>query len=159
MTIGDSLGPDGRRPELYGVEGWLGFLCVTLLLLTPLGLLIEIVSELVNLNRGADPVDTAIGIGAGIAITAFAVFTGLGLLRIRPNALRVAKIYFWVSLGLGLIVILALVFTPGTTMMEGVQTVRWTGGSAAWLAYLYLSRRVRNTYSRARAEELSEAFR
>ena len=42
MTLGDALGPGGKQPELYGIGGWLAFLCVTLLFLTPAAAAIEV---------------------------------------------------------------------------------------------------------------------
>lgn len=53
MTIGDSLGPEGKRPELYGIGGWLAFLCVSLVLLTPMAALMRVVGIL--LNRNGEP--------------------------------------------------------------------------------------------------------
>jgi hypothetical protein len=64
-----------RKPELHGVGGWLTFLCVSLLLLTPGGAGIEMLAQNVDLT------DKAAIVAADIALGAFSIFTGVGLVR------------------------------------------------------------------------------
>jgi hypothetical protein len=76
------------------------------------------------------------------------------------NALRIAKWYFFVSIGLASLAPAAFLLAPEeATASETVSMVRWLLGSAAWLAYLYRSERVRNTYSRVHTESTAEVFR
>ena len=42
MTMGPLVKPDGQGPELYGVRGWLLFLCIVLMVFVPIGVLIEL---------------------------------------------------------------------------------------------------------------------
>jgi len=103
------------------------------------------------------PAQKAVGVGLDIALAGYAIFVGISLSRMRPNALRIAKIFFFVTLALWLLIgaSAALVSEVATA----IQSARQLIVSTAWLAYLYRSERVRNTYSRARIEEVSEAFR
>jgi len=98
MTLGDALGPQGKRPELYGIGGWLAFLCVTLLILTPIALVTELIVTLAA--QTMDAAEKGFIIAVDIAVGAFTVFTGLGLVRTWRNALRIAKWYFFISIGL-----------------------------------------------------------
>jgi uncharacterized protein DUF2569 len=160
MTLGDSLGPDGRRAELYGIGGWLAFLCVTLLIFTPLGLVFEIAQMVIVSGRAALTPEVIFGMVFGVVITAFAVYTGLGLVQMWRNALRTAKWFFFINVGFGALAFAGFMLeAEGTGPSEFIAVVRWFFGSIAWLVYLYRSERVRNTYSQARAEEVSEAFR
>jgi hypothetical protein len=157
MTMGDTR--DGK-PELYGVGGWLAFLCVSLLILTPLGLLLELVQTVLVFNRSAPTPETVFGIAFGIILAAFAVFAGLGLLRIWRNAVRTAKWYFFINAGFGALAFAGFMVEPeGTGPSEFIAVVRWFIGSIAWLAYLYRSERVRNTYGQNTARDAAEVFR
>ena len=158
MTLGDALGPGGKRPELYGIGGWLAFLCVTLLILTPIALLTELVIALTT--PGMDPTEKGFIIAVDLVVGAFTVVTGLGLVRMWRNALRIAKWYFFISIGLASLATAAFALQPEeATASETVSMVRWLIGSGAWLAYLYRSERVRETYAAARADEAAEVFR
>jgi len=155
MTLGDSLGPHGKRPELSGIGGWLAFLCVSLLFLTPLGVALDIIRTVPDPQMS--PVEKGIGISLDIALGGFAILTGISLSRVRPNALRVAKIFFFVTLTFWLLVAAsAALLSDGITASLSVRSIVV---SAAWLAYLYRSQRVRNTYSRVGAESAAEVFR
>src|SRR5262245_43985702 len=101
MTLGDTLGPEGGRPELYGIGGWLAFLCVTLLILTPLALAAELFVTLITPNVGL--VEKGFIVAVDLAVGGFTMFTGLGLVRMWRNAVRTAKIYFFVSIGLSIL--------------------------------------------------------
>jgi hypothetical protein len=78
-------------------------------------------------------------------------------MRIWPTALRVAKAVCFVDfvLALGDCVSAFLDDNPAGTKV-GISSSILHG---ALLAYLYLSDRVRNTYSRAKLEAVSEEFR
>ena len=160
MTIGDSLGPEGKRPELDGVGGWLAFLCVSLLFLTPISVLWGIVVPLTSLNDGAPLDEIGIDIVAGVAIAAFAIFAGIGLVRLWANAVRIAKWYFFITAGLGLLAVTAVVSEPEVfAPAEVVIFVCWLGASLAGLTYLYRSERVRNTYGKNTVRDAAEVFR
>jgi hypothetical protein len=63
-----------------------------------------------------------------------------------------AKIFFCIRIGLGLLILLQGLSSSVLLMV---------GPPAAWLAYLFKSERVRNTYSssRLRSENVSDVFR
>ena len=157
MTLGDTLGPDGKQPELYGIGGWLAFLCVSLLILTPLALAAELFVTVMAPNFGM--AEKSFIVAVDLAVGTFTVFTGLGLVRRWQNAVRTAKWYFGISIALSL---------PGTAMFlltseaaatsEAISIMRWLIGSTAWLLYLYRSERVRNTYAGQHAESAAEVF-
>jgi len=154
MTIGDSLGPEGKRPKLYGVGGWLAFLCVSLVLLTPMAALMRVVGIL--RNRNGEPFELIFEAVFVVTIAAFAMVTGVGLVQIWRKALRLAKVYLFVNLALGLLDTIALAEVGGFSLAQSVyQNVVIT----AWIAYLYRSERVRNTYARGTAQEAAEVFR
>jgi hypothetical protein len=156
MTLGDALGPEGKRPALYGIGGWLAFLCVTLLFLTPAAVLIQLTRTV--LVSDLDPMELGFEIGLDVAFAAFAVFAGIGLVRMWPKALRNARLYYSVNLALGLL-LPVFGFVPPSGAAEVMLGLRVAGVSTAWLLYLYLSERVQNTYSTAHAQTVSDVFR
>lgn len=156
MTMGEIR---DRKPDLYGVRGWLAFLCVTLLIFTPLGLLIEMAQMLIGTSRTAMTPDILIGIAFGVAITAFAVYAGLGLVRMWRNAVRAAKWFFFISAGLGALPLAGVMFEVEASPTELMAAVRWFFGSIAWLLYLYRSERVRNTYGGDTIRDAADVFR
>jgi len=152
MTIGDSLGPEGKRSDLEGVRGWLAFLCVSLMFLTPLGVLVEIVNVLTSATANL------IGVGLDIAMAGFAIFAGVSLVQMRRYAVRMAKIYFFITLAFDLMAVLAI-FVQEVTPPQEFYILRTTFATIAWILYLYRSERVRVTYGRATATNVSEVFR
>ena len=156
MTIGDALGTEGKRPELYGVGGWLTFLCVSLLIFTPLAAIREIATTLIN--QSMDSIGKAFALGFVIFILGFAVFSGIGLVRLWPRAVVVAKGYFFFGLAMGLLMMLAVVMGEASAVdtINGLQSI---AVSAAWLGYLFRSERVRNTYGKNSVRDAAEVFR
>src|SRR5262249_37287514 len=79
-------------------------------------------------------------------LTAFGVYAGIGLWRIRPGAVDVAKRYLWCFLGYHVI----CVFTILLYKLEAVDakfTVRGISHFAIWYLYLTWSKRVKATYA------------
>ena len=154
MTIGDSLGPEGKRSDLEGVHGWLAFLCVSLIFLTPLGALVEIGTLLTS----GTSTENLIGVGLDVVSSGFAIFVGVSLVQIRSYAVRAAKIFFFITLALDLLAMLSI-FEPDATPQQVFYIVRTTFTTTAWILYLYRSERVRVTYGRTTATNISEVFR
>ena len=153
MTMGEAR---DSRPELSGVGGWLAFLCVSLLLFTPLSAIREIAGVL--MDQSMEPVEKTFVIGfVGVAL-GFAVLSGIGLVRLWPQAVVVAKGYFFFSLATGLLILLSAVLggVSPADFVIGLQTI---AVSAVWLGYLYRSERVRNTYGRNTVSDAAEVFR
>ena len=153
MTMGDTR---DRNPELQGVGGWLAFLCVSLLLFAPLSAVREIGTTL--MDQTMEPYDKALMVALTIAAAGFAVFTGLGLVQVWRKALLIAKVYYFVNLALGLLIGLGALLAEGTAE-DAALSVSLTLVSAAWLAYLYRSERVRNTYGKNTVRDAAEVFR
>lgn len=139
------------KDEPKGVRGWLLFLCIILLYLTPAGGLLTIIRTLLTL-RALPPGDkhglVLVDLVATVFLIALAIAAGLALRRARPGADRVAKVFLIFSFAYGLLSWLAVQRTfdlefgdPGTVrpLVPMVMT-------AVWYAYLVRSRRVRNTY-------------
>jgi hypothetical protein len=153
MTMGEMR---DRNPELHGVGGWLAFLCVNLVFLTPAAHIIEITQQLLVSN--GEPYDRALGIAFDIGMGAFAVVTGSGLIQVWRNAVRLAKTYYFVNLGLGLLVGLSA-FLPDGPAQNAILGAWLCIISAAWLGYLYRSERVRSTYGKNTVRDAAEVFR
>ena len=157
MTMGEIR---DSKPELYGVGGWLAFLCVSLLILTPAGLLFELVRIMLVAGPGVFTPEVIFGIAFAVILTAFAVYTGLGLLWMWRGAVRTAKWFFFINAGFGALAFAGYMLEPeGTGPSEFIQVMRWFFGSIAWIAYLYRSERVRNTYGKNTLREAAEVFR
>jgi hypothetical protein len=154
MTIGDSLGPDGRRPEFYGVRGWLLFLCIIMMVILPLQMVLIAIAAF-----GASEPSV---LGGGFLTLLFAVngvgfVAGVLLYRENPLGLRLAKIWFAFRILLtGGIALL----NPAATLTEfPIEALFSVAIPSAWLIYLYRSERVWNTYSRVHAESAAEVFK
>src|SRR5882762_6324634 len=97
MTFGHFVKPDGRPPELYGVRGWLLFLCVVLMVFVPIGVLIVIElwsvwqrPSLTSAAQSAVMVTTVVD----IAVAGLAIAAGSFLYRMRPIGVRLAQLFF-----------------------------------------------------------------
>jgi hypothetical protein len=149
MTLGDALGPGGR-PELYGVRGWLLFLCIVLMVFLPLRVVLFLWVIVASAN---DP--NFLGLGSLLfilAVLSLGAVAGVLLYRERPLGLILAKIFFAIQLAFAAVALIGSLTTRVSTLVE-------VFASAAWLAYLFRSERVRNTYSNVRAEAVSDVFR
>ncbi|SRR6267154_157471 len=151
MTLGDS---HDRSPELSGIGGWLGFLCFSLMYLSPAGVLINLAINWRMLTAGAGPV---IGQLLSIGLAGFGVFVAIRLNQIHPGAVRLAKMYFITITVLDLISALVIITIPGNAQ-HALAIFSGLAGSGAWLAYLFRSKRVQNTYAPAAAEKVSDVF-
>jgi|SRR5258706_13406741 len=151
MTLGDALGPGGKQTDLTGVRGWLLFLCITLMVLDPIGAALLSWSLWLAVQQRPNLV-----VGAIVAAVAIIPWNCLGLIagvflyRERPAGVRLAKICFGGRLLLGLLI----------ALVSPLTGLAFAGPSFAWLVYLYRSERVRATYSRAPARsKVAEVFR
>ena len=153
MTMDDAR---DSKPELYGMGGWLAFLCVSLLLFAPLTAIQEVARVLID--QTMEPVDKVFAIGFVIVALGFAVFAGIGLGRMWRRALIVAKGYFFLGLSTGLLITLSALLGEASAADTaiGVQTF---AVSAAWLGYLFRSERVRNTYGENTVRDAAEVFK
>ena len=152
-----------QRTDLYGVRGWLLLLCLYLMIAMPLIALLGTIGALQRAIAAPTLQGALLSeIALEIAFAAFAAFAGWALYRMRPNAVKVAKAYFIIMLtlsnfGLAILVVTALVISRNQdnallNTLQGpaaVASIRQVILSAAWLAYLLRSKRVRATYPKA----------
>lgn len=145
---------DRRQPG-----GWLLLLCIALTIAGPA----STAYTLVTAARDASPyfaqfpglrtvtiVDAVLSMG----LMAFSVYAGLLLWRVRPGALRIARLYFLAFLGYHVIAA-ALPFmaglpaeaNPAMISVVGWSTARSAVYFAVWYTYLARSKRVAETYA------------
>ena len=155
MTMGEAR---DQKSELSGVGGWLAFLCITLLVLTPLSMLVQIIAVLSVPN--ADTLDQTVGLGLGIGLGGFAAFAGYCLVRLRPNAVLITKAYLFVNMGFWVLIGLSAMLVPeAAAELSPRDIAQPIIVSSAWLAYLYRSERVRNTYAKSSVQDAADVFR
>jgi hypothetical protein len=145
MTLGDSLGPQGKQPELHGVRGWLLFLCITLIVFVPFRMAL-FVWVFVRTPDIAATLPVLIGT---IALDGFGTISGVLLYRERPLGVLLVKIFFGLRIVLGIPVVLQ---SPALGLAFMI-------GPVAWTIYLFRSERVRNTYGKNTARDTAEVFR
>jgi len=142
-----------------GVGGWLLFFIVTLVLLKPLFQCAALLESRSQWGRLYDAypgvrIVNSINQAISVALACISIFAGLGLLRIWPQAVRVAKVYLGV-LALGTILSLFLPLYAG--LPEHFNTAIWQHipvemfkalvYPTAWYLYLTKSKRVATTYA------------
>ena len=146
----------------YGVGGWLLFLCVIMVIISPIRSAYSLVTayvEVLSLMKDfpglifVTIVDTIFS----VALVGFGIYAGLALWRIRPGAVRTAKAYFIFFLIYSIFASFLPFFAglPEASneylLAEMPKTI--LGGLiyfCIWFAYLSVSKRVKATYPEAR---------
>jgi hypothetical protein len=141
--------------RLRGTGGWLLLFCIGTAILSPLELLAEAIL------RPLGPLDIAILRPLGllnVALTALAIYTGVALWRVRPNALGLVKAYF-----ISLVCWAVLEVISGLSAQQSAQISyinyevagREVAGGVAqiitvviWWFYFKKSKRVKATFGR-----------
>jgi hypothetical protein len=128
-----------------GVRGWLALLCVLLLVWQPISLGLVASTQLEALPVRGAPL--AIFLFLRLLVTASGIAAGLALLAERPSAPAMAKASLFASAGMDVFVYSTSYFpsnrVPGDAPIVLVLSLAY---HAVWLAYLFRSKRVRNTY-------------
>jgi hypothetical protein len=144
IQSGSRSRPDANR-DPSPVGGWLGLLCRVLVLWQPLSLALIASSALNSLSVRGVPL--ALVIVGRLFVAAFGVAAGLSLQRRRPAAVTMARASLVLSAVADVFVYTTPYFPnnrpPGDTTLILTGSLLWY---AAWLLYLWRSRRVRNTY-------------
>ena len=144
--------------ELKGVRGWLLFLCVTLTVLDPSAVLINlfIVADAAKpyftRNPGFFRLILVNGV-AGITLSVFSLYAGISLWKRLPGALTVARKYLRTVFGYSILApflprLVGSTFhasreTFALTCLNSLFTIFYLG---IWYLYLNRSARVRATY-------------
>jgi len=149
------VGPDS---SLQGVRGWLLFFCVTLVFLNPLatfgifGLSLFQLTPLFKSFPGLLILSTVDGL-ASLILMSFSVYAGVSLWRIRPGAVRLAKMFLVAGVVYLLIspLFMLLAGLPDGAAVSALPDAYLTAGRsllyyAIWFNYLTTSKRVRATY-------------
>jgi len=142
--------------EYRGVKGWLLFFCIGLTILSPLSTVAGLARGFSVASRVADRLPafmTAMAIESVLAVLTMAlgIFAGVSLWTVKPNAVRVAKLYLIVVpvyAVLDVALSLAILRSKAIdTLIE--STISVLGSifySVLWLSYLKESKRVKATY-------------
>jgi hypothetical protein len=134
------------QPVKSGVGGWLLVLCLLLVIVHPLdlGLAASAVVDSIALHG----LPLALVLMTRVLVTAFGVAAGLALLGRRPAGPAMAKASLVLSAATSLFVYATPYWPnnrmPGDTPYYVAITLAYY---AAWLAYLFRSERVKQTYS------------
>ena len=163
MSAQATIRESEQRTDLYGVRGWLLLLCLYLMIAMPLIALLGTIGALQRaisapVLQGALLSEVVLE----IALALFAAYAGWALYRMRPNAVRIARVYFIImltlsNLGLAVLVVTALVVSRNqdNALLHTLQAPAAVASiwhvilSAVWLVYLQRSKRVRATFSKA----------
>lgn len=142
--MGDATPPERNGPS--GVGGWLLWLCGLLLVWQPLNLAAAAVSAMNALTMRGWPLGALLLLRVGV--TGFGMAAAVALQGLRPGAVTMAKAAVAASALTDLLVYSTPYFPnnrpPGGS---GVYAGASLAIHAAWLAYLFRSIRVRNTFS------------
>ena len=131
----------GRDP-FQGVGGFLLFFCISIAIFRPLGFVAEILQN---------PHDM-FGVVFDLGLAAFSIYTGVHTWRARPNALKLIKVYFIVTLAVPCLMILRVSTNIKEIVQQspsenpvatGLQTLI---AVAIWWSYFAQSKRVRATF-------------
>ncbi len=141
-----SANPVGTPSTPNGIGGWLAFLCVCLVGITPF---VWVASTVSLFNMG----EAALGVLA-LLMALFSFFAGLLLWQINPSAIKLVKAYLLANIAVSAIISFA--GTPGSLddpHVLGFSVGRAIGVvvassivTAIWWLYLKKSLRVKNTY-------------
>jgi Protein of unknown function (DUF2569) len=145
-----------------GVGGWLLFFCVSLTVLNPALTLFNVGSGVVQnatyFGRSFPLLALVVADSAvSLAIAALSIYAGVSLWRVRPGAVKAARVFLIV----GVVYAIAAPFSPlllGLSAQASKQVLSiavQTSGRGIlyyviWLNYLNVSKRVRATYPDAR---------
>ena len=139
----DATQPERDGPS--GVGGWLLLLCRLLLVWQPLNLAVAAVGALNALSTRGWPLGVLLALR--VCVTGFGMAAALALQNLRPGAVPMAQAAVAASAATELLVYTTPYFPnnrpPGDTMLYAAASLAIHG---IWLAYLYRSVRVRNTY-------------
>jgi hypothetical protein len=138
--------PTAPAPPTLEIRGWLLVLCLLLLIWQPLSFGLLASGLLNRLSIRGWPF--ALVLLLRVVVCAFGIAAGLALLRRLPSAVAIAKAALVASAATDLFVYTTPYFPsnrlPGDTPIYVAISLAY---HAIWLAYLFRSKRVRETYS------------
>jgi len=145
------------KKRLKGIGGWLLFFCLTLIIFNPLALLSNVMGygEVSKYFNQLPEVKTLVLVDLAISITLtiFSIITGILLLQLRQNAVKIAKILLLTLLLYVIIIyLLQYILLPSDITQVAVKhsimyAVRNIVYFIIWYSYLNVSKRVKNTFN------------
>jgi len=151
-------------PRRYqGVDGWLLLFCLSLVIFSPLVRLAALIRAHGAVLRLADRypgllITTLVDGTLGLALTAFSIYAGLSLWRIRPGAVRTAEIYLLCFLcyqGIAAVLPFMAGFPASANQALTESTAKNLTPAllyfGLWYSYLQKSQRVKATYGAGRS--------
>lgn len=151
----DNSSQSMERPK---VRGWLLLLCIGLTILTPVVSLSTLLGTL-GLQRYFEQYPSLYPICLtdtilSTSVVIFSIYAGIRLWAVKPNAVRIAKVYLVYLLAYRGFSIALLFFTGLPTNVIGVLTpevartfIQNFVFAIIWLLYISKSKRVQHTYS------------
>ncbi len=152
---------NNQNEQYRGVRGWLLILCLNIAILDPLTMLLTIflVTSATKPFFGEHPELFRLCLASGIcrlALAVFSVYAGLGLWKVVPGALSVAKKYLLAVVLYSVVAsfLPALVGVPRESYQEFANDTVFNSFitmayAIAWYIYLQRSKRVKATYTSA----------
>lgn len=129
----------GTKHPLYGIHGWLMLFCATQTILSPVFVLFAVVTGFLK---------TPLVIAFQLALCGFAVYTGVSVWRIRPNALKLVKAFLFVMLVLGFVGAFPPHWMHLKSKPPAAPGIRTLVVAASWWLYFKFSKRVKVTFGR-----------
>jgi hypothetical protein len=133
-------------PRYKGVRGWLLLFCISLTVFNPLSIIASLgavsTSDMFHDFRLAFMADEILSfIFAGLFI-----YVGTCLWRVRPGAVKKAKVFLWCVVALNAILVLLTLMASLPSHDDRAKAIASAIAALAWLAYLDSSKRVKATY-------------
>lgn len=146
--------PESESYEKYrGVGGWLALFVFTLIVGGPIMTIINVAGEFEDVGVVFVTVADAV---ISAALAGLGIYAGISLLRLKPNAVRIAKRYLIAygiyTMVLLIMVVIAVIAASGDAQ-PSVETagpvIRGFGSVIIWYLYLEKSKRIAITYPRS----------
>lgn len=134
---------------LYGVGGWLSFLCVLLTYVLPALTIVSVASDVLAMDNFeiafADKVFVIFVDLAVLGFAALGVFAGVKLNDLDKKGVYLARLYF----SIGIMYLVGLGMLPA--LLKSSHNLDWgmiyrSIAPLLWLIYLFVSKRVKLTY-------------
>lgn len=158
-----TLSDTGSFNKYKGVKGWLALFCLSLIIIGPLLFLIGIPITINMIKENPKLADfkviSYIKIVIGLILTILSIRTGIYLLNIKPNAVKIAKQYLTISLIFSFVTIfldnavkLPYDLEKSKMISTAVSIVMSFISFGIWYSYLNVSKRVIATYPKSEYE-------
>jgi hypothetical protein len=133
-------------PRYKGVRGWLLLLCISLTVFNPLSIVASLGAvSTSDMFHDFWPAFMTYEILSFI-FAGFFIYVGACLWRVRPGAVKKAKVFLWCVVALNAILVLWTRMAGLPSHDERGRAIGGIFGALVWIAYLESSKRVAATY-------------